>query len=840
MKAAQLYLIPFAHTDLFWLGSQEECLSRGNRIISEVIRIAKKYRNFCFLFEDAVFVKHFLDTHPEKKEDLIRLLEEGRIEVGPKWAGIYQNAQSGEDLVRNTLYAKQFLREELNVDTKTVHFGDLPGFTPQFPQILCKSGVYHAIITRSGPKKIALFFWRSPDGSRILIWHAIKSYTWGLDLRLHETPNDDELEKEIKEVSSLTSGAPVLMHWGCDLTIPTERLCKNIAKWNKTREMKIRISTPTHYFEEVKSTTSLPVLSGETPRVWWPRDGRFPHIATLDIPATNALLAAEKFATVTSLLGLVKYPDIQLKETWKKLLQAMDHNYDGQGGTNGDRRKLEYHKLAIFIGEEILRNSLGRLAENVEVRHGPRCNPIVIFNSLSWIRDEIAKAHVTFHGDILPGDVAPFRNVILKDEEGNEVPFQYLDVHEGPARDVTILFYSKEVPSIGYKTFYLVPSRKASRYGKTCKICEIEEKVKKVWTRKEVVTLENNYSLVYLNKLTGTIDITDKERDRCVIREMKLQGVEEKTGNYWAAETTGRIFENGVDEVRIAENGPVRTKVVIRGRIRGSEAQQEILLYKDIPRIDLVNTIVWEGGQPLRIQQIFPIKIEAPHINYGIPYGANSFENIIPDSGPVRVDELSEDLWKCSRDIQKWIDVSNASYGVTIASDFRSVEIEESRVKFDLLWGAGSPMCRTIRGKESELLQIPPRGTYVFRFSLHTHDGTWQEFKSYRKGWQLTNPLICVSSNDPITERKLPPTKSFCSVSADNVVVTVLKKGEKDNLPVLRCYEAEGKSASIKVNLFKPLKGLVETNLLEDKVEPLHDLISQIKAYEIKTLRLEM
>ena len=38
-QKAVVYLIPFAHLDLFWAGSREECLSRGAEVILTALRL---------------------------------------------------------------------------------------------------------------------------------------------------------------------------------------------------------------------------------------------------------------------------------------------------------------------------------------------------------------------------------------------------------------------------------------------------------------------------------------------------------------------------------------------------------------------------------------------------------------------------------------------------------------------------------------------------------------------------------------------------------------------------------------------------------------------------------
>ena len=78
-----VYVIPFSHLDLFWAGTREECLSRGNRITSKAVRIALQHPEFRFLLEDDVFVENYRQTRlgtPEL-EAFQRLVKEGRIEI---------------------------------------------------------------------------------------------------------------------------------------------------------------------------------------------------------------------------------------------------------------------------------------------------------------------------------------------------------------------------------------------------------------------------------------------------------------------------------------------------------------------------------------------------------------------------------------------------------------------------------------------------------------------------------------------------------------------------------------------------------------------------------------
>ena len=62
--------------------------------------------------------------------------------------------------------------------------------------------------------------------------------------------------------------------------------------------------------------------------------------------------------------------------------------------------------------------------------------------------------------------------------------------------------------------------------------------------------------------------------------------------------------------IRVAENGPVRLVIEVSGRLlEHSARRQEIILYRDLPRIDLVTTVNWEGKRNIQLYQAFPLNV---------------------------------------------------------------------------------------------------------------------------------------------------------------------------------------------------------------------------------------
>jgi len=322
----EICVVPFSHLDLFWGGTREECLARGNALVARAIRQATASPQFRFLLEDEVFVEHFLATHRGEQavEDLKRLVRAGQIEIGAKWAAIYQDLGDGELQARNLAIGKRFAQVVFGVDPQVAHLGDLPGYTPQSPQLLTQAKVPFLDMTRMGPNDKSLFYWRALDGSKALVWSSLKSYAGGAGLRIHEgapSPQSREkFERSVADVRATTEG-PILMHLGSDLWTPPEDLQAKMAEFSVQTGTQLVLATPAEYFRRAAQTPHIPVLSGEIPSSWPNLIASLVHMWPPLTAAANTLLAAEKFAAVNHALGYADYPQAEFDLLWRRLLE---------------------------------------------------------------------------------------------------------------------------------------------------------------------------------------------------------------------------------------------------------------------------------------------------------------------------------------------------------------------------------------------------------------------------------------------------------------------------------------------------------------------------------------
>jgi alpha-mannosidase len=843
--AGEVYIVPFSHLDLYWAGTQEECLSRGSRIAARAMQLAKEHPEFRFLLEDEVFVASYMDSHkgmPEE-EELRSLVKKGQIEINPKWAAIYQNLPRGEALVRNLVYGKRYAREVFGVDPLVAELNDIPGFTRQYPQMLSKSSIPYMVMTRMGPPESPLFYWKAPDGSSTLIWSTLNGYSWGANLGLHHELDDAHVARirtQLDAVQALTRG-PVYLGWGTDLFAPNEGLVSNLEFLNRRlAPSHFRFASPTEYFQAAAKTPGIPTISGEIPSSW-------ANIITSMTPywpsamtAADMLTTAEKFAAINDALGLATYPQAEFDHLWPKALESMDHNNFGQGGDIGDARKVGYAQAAILQGGQILRESLRNIAERVQHRN-TRGTAIVVFNPLSWIRDDVVSAHVSMYGDVAPGDIGDYRKSMrLVDAEGTSIPFDVEGYAEVLSRGVNLVFVAPKVPSLGYKTFYLEPAP-AEPKVKAAQIAMDDDLDKK--NPRRVMgndTLENAFYRVTVDRATGLIEVFDKDLGHDVAKNLAIAGVEERGGNALnIIPETGRTFINNVHNVQLVRNGSEEVVLRIDEDVAGVPITQSLTLYRDKKRIDLENRIDWTPGHFMKLEQLFPIDMANAEIRNGVPFGSAADVDIMPHSGPWQIDEVSHATWQSWRQIQDWIAASNADWNLTISADHQMFTVDNTMIRGDMIRGTRFNTAQYVQDGREVLAQLPPANTYIYRYSITSGKGNWAAARSWRTGMAFNLPLIAVASEDEISSKPYPPEQSFLTMTGDTLALTALKKSDKGTGIIARFYEAAGTLTETTIQFLGKPHTLRVTNMLEELEPGTEKQSLKVKPYEIDTVELQ-
>jgi alpha-mannosidase len=257
-----------------------------------------------------------------------------------------------------------------------------------------------------------------------------------------------------------------------------------------------------------------------------------------------------------------------------------------------------------------------------------------------------------------------------------------------------------------------------------------------------------------------------------------------------------------------------------------SRYTQRISLSHNSPRLDFAAEIDWQERHVL-LKAAFPVDVIAPTATYEIQWG-----NV---ERPTHRN-TSWDWARFETCAQKWVDLSEGDYGVSLLNDCKYGHDIQDRapegglIRLTLLRSPTSP------DPEAD------RGRHEFAYSLLPHSGRWG-VETMAQAYALNDPLRVYAAEPPVTSYTKPKSlPSLVSVDRPNVVIETLKKAEDGNGLIVRLYEAMRRRGMVTLNAGFPLSAVYQTNLLEEDQHSLAHEANQvtfpIKPYQIITLRL--
>jgi alpha-mannosidase len=387
-------------------------------------------------------------------------------------------------------------------------------------------------------------------------------------------------------------------------------------------------------------------------------------------------------------------------------------------------------------------------------------------------------------------------------------------------------------------------------------------------TEKEI-KLENEFLMVKVDKITGLVrSIFDKEQTKEVLQDYgnRIQVFEDypvSGRSSIAYPVDAKIFDawevyiyqqlDGVKfvelkdpvEVKLVEEGPVRTRVLVKyvysqeGRT-DSIFVQEIMLYNKIPLLQFTLHVDWHAAHRLA-KVAFPLNVHSDFTTYEVPYG------FIKRRNPVSPNATLAERAKYEAPGQKWIDHSSedGSYGVSLLNDCKyGFDTANDMIRMTLLRSAGYPIeLRAAFGltvDQTALTLVTDQGKHRIAYALYPHRSDFREALTTRKACEFNYPLMPVI--EPNHDGELHKVCSFVSAEPDNIVLTVIKKAEDSDDTILRFYETAGKDANAVIHFSETPKDAKETDLLENETSEAtaeeKNIKTPISKHEIKTIKI--
>jgi len=796
-KEFKVHLVAHAHIDMNWLWPWQDTIDTIKETFSTMIKLMNKYPDFHFSQSQAVTYKIVEERFPELFEAIRRHVEKGTWDVtASMWTEADLNMAGTEALIRQFLEAKRYVREKFGVEPEVCWEPDTFGHISTLPQIIRRSCGKYYYFMRCG-KGHPLFWWKSPDGSKVLAFTSVYNNTVN-------PKNITDLAIDFCSRYGLKTTMFIygVGNHGGGATVEDIETAHAIQE--KSLLPSVVFSSTHRFFNEVEEELSnerIPVIDSELQYTF---DGCYTthsDIKRFNRLCERLLVDAEKFSTFSG-----SYTRETLRKAWQNTLFNEFHDIlDGSGTSEAYLYPRELAEEALKIADEALQTSLRSIVG--KIRFFEKGVPIVVFNQLSWTRTDLVRLKVPKH-------LLPQNPVVIPADDGGEMPVQVIGDE--------ILFVA-EVPSLGYKTYYLVKGG-----GRRKPLMELSD---------GQTELENERFKLQFDKDSGTISLLhDKVVDRPVIKKNRypftrpiynnLLQVLYELPHKMSAWIIGDISrtENLIKDakVELVENGPVRATMKVSRQFNQSTITQFISVCRGLPRIDLRIVIDWKEASddrteaPMLKVSFTPI-LASSKATYEIPFGY-----VERPADGIEVPAL------------RWVDVSDGEYGLSLLNDSKyGFDVKGNTVRMTLLRTSYSPDPK------------PDQGIHEIKYVLYPHEGSWKEALTFRKGYELNHPLEAYVVTKPTQkDTSQPQEASYVQVSPENVVVSSVKAAEDSEDCIIRVYDATGAGAKVKLLLGFDAAEVCEVDLMEREVSNIGMKGKRIEVslspFEVKTLRVKL
>jgi alpha-mannosidase len=811
-----------AHIDVAWLWTLGQTRRKAGRTFHTVLRLMEQFPDYHFTQSQPQLYEYVRQDYPELFEAIKARVAEGRWELtGDMWVEADCNLSGGESLARQFLLGRSFFREHFGTGTssRVLWLPDVFGYAWALPQLIKQADLDYFFTIKIGWSQYNRlpydsFWWQGLDGTRVLTHFSptpeqgsAYASTYNAQARAEDVIGTWTNFRQKDLAGGTTDDLPPMLMafgYGDGGGGPTREMLENL------REMASFPATPRvqqkdvgEFFADLETTAGdrLPTWNGELYLEY--------HRGTYTTQSRNKranrkseflLHDAEFLATLATLADpKYDYPTEQLRDAWRLVCLNQFHDIIPGSSVNAVYvDSTQQYEEIRQMGEEVRDAALRSLADRLE-------GDLLIANPISFTRSDLA---------FVSGDLANGQS--LQRADGTPVAVQPTD--GGAWIDLG------EVPALS-----LLPLR----------LGDGEAPAAQSSLRIEPTLLENDFLRIELNEAGDITRVFDKQRAREVLPQgavaNQFQAFEDRPMN-WDAWDVDIFFEDRMSmaepasSVRVVESGPLRATLEIQRRIQHSDYVQRISLAYNSPRLDFDTTIQWQERHTL-LKVAFPVDILSPVATYEIQWG-----NV---QRPTHRN-TSWDWARFETCAQKWVDLSEGDYGVSLLNDCKyGHDIRDNVMRISLL---RSP---TMPDPEAD------QGEHRFTYSLLPHSGGWGE-TTIGAAYALNDPLLVAdlrtlrqsgdADEDSAETNGLPVAGSLLDFNQPNIVVETIKAAEDSDGFIVRCYESHRRRGPVTLRTSFPLAEAWRVNVLEEDQESLDvndgAIALSVRPYEILTLRL--
>lgn len=834
-------IVPHTHWEGAVFKTREEYLEIGLPNITKALYLLKKYPDYRFVLDQMCYVRPFLERYPSEVAAFREFLAQGRLQIAGGTDTMHDNnTPSGESIVRQFLLAKSYFRETLGYEVTTGWGLDTFGHNAQMPQILKLAGMKSYWFQRgvTAPDTPSEFLWQGIDGTEIPAFWLPLGYSPLYDVPSNQHDFDALLKGRFDSLTPFARGRERVLMNGADVSEPEEKLPIMLEGFNRQEKKPFtaRFAVPSDFEALAAMRTDRPVIQGELNPVFQGVYSSRIEVKQAIRNMERLLTTAEKLSVIAATLGAPSNRDL-IEQAWEPLLFNQTH--DLTSGVMVDKvydDSMQRYALARTLAEKSIHGSLDSILARIDT--SGKGVPVVVFNSLGWIRTDAAEVDVPFSD-------SGVRQVALFDPEGNPVPVQILSAlrnEDGSIRQLRIAFLARNVPALGYAVYHAVPNVPGPPDP-------ITGSQSRNTNRDDQGTIENEFYRATFNLWTGEmISLRLKESNwEALASPGNVVAREYDGGDFWELYGTlnGARFTSMKKEIPLprpaytqwssdfvggsgaTSAGAVFSEFHIAHPFGKNHFATRVRIYNGIRRIDISTELV-NQEEFVRYRAVFPTSIQNGTVMEEIPFGAIE--------RPQRQEYPA----------QNWIDYGDGVHGLALINQgLPGNNVAEGKLMLSLMRSARLISYGFSGGYEPGVgsdTGLGIGGKYTLNYAVVPHAGDWRAAAPWRAGLEFNNPLIARTAAPHHGD--LRASWGLLEVSNDGAVISAVKPG-KDGSVVVRVYEATGKPIhGVRAAWRFPISDVHEANLMEDTGALLNaqpeGFSFDLKPYEIKTFKLKV
>lgn len=234
----KVHIVPHMHWDREWYFSTEESRILLVNNMEEIMEMLENHPDYPYYVLDGqtAILEDYFAIKPENKERVRKLVQSGKLIIGPWYTQTDEMVVGGESIVRNLLYGLKDC-EEFGSPMKIGYLPDSFGQSSQMPQILKGFDIKYSIFWRGTSERHGTdnteFYWETDEGSKVLVQLFPLGYAIGKYLPEDEEKLQERMEKYFKVLDRGATTENIILPNGHD-QMPIQKTSLPLLKSYKT------------------------------------------------------------------------------------------------------------------------------------------------------------------------------------------------------------------------------------------------------------------------------------------------------------------------------------------------------------------------------------------------------------------------------------------------------------------------------------------------------------------------------------------------------------------------------------------------------------------------------